>query len=126
MCGTSKTCFNGLDCFSKICFANGNIRTCAAAACDDNTLNGDETCKDAGGPTCYSRCGVDESCVVASDCNSGICNNLRCSAPVTTSMTNNAEEETDSQTLLYSSLMKTANAGGLESLYCNLPLSYQD
>ena len=41
LCSASKTCFTGLDCLSKICFANGNTRTCAAAACDDNTLNGD-------------------------------------------------------------------------------------
>ena len=61
-CGNDLDCDVDADCESSVCEG-----TCQAPSCNDNTQNGDETDVDCGG-SCPLGCGLDETCVEASDC----------------------------------------------------------
>ena len=67
------SCFSSRDCSEGVCDVHS--LTCLAAQCDDGVQNGDETCLDAGGPTCLARCPLDAACTS----NSRLCVN-RCEA----------------------------------------------
>lgn len=61
-------CHDGGDCLSGVCAAE----LCAAPACDDGVLNGDEAAADCGG-SCATKCDGGVPCSSASDCKHGGC-----------------------------------------------------
>jgi hypothetical protein len=71
-CGDEKMCVKGSDCFSGVC--SGTPRVCQIPTCSDNVKNGRETDVDCGGnnPLCQ-RCQPTQTCLVPSDCESGVC-----------------------------------------------------
>ena len=87
-CSPGDDCKVNADCDSHIC--DPKTMTCAAPACDDGHLNGDETDIDCGGAC--DPCGNTLSCVDNSDCVSGICENGNCQAPGCNDGVQNGEE----------------------------------
>jgi hypothetical protein len=69
-----------------VCFNN----MCAAAACNDAILNGDESDVDCGG-SC-APCADSETCNVAADCLNGVCTGNVCQAPSCTDAVLNGDE----------------------------------
>ncbi len=74
-CQRGDTCASPGDCESGICDASGASPVCAAPACGDGYVNGSETGVDCGGDVswCAARCPDGQGCLVAADCQSGIC-----------------------------------------------------
>ncbi len=90
-CGTGDTCGAAADCMSGVC--DGVTMQCSAATCTDSTTNGDETDVDCGG-SCPNACGTGDTCAVAGDCVSGVCDGvtMQCSAASCTDSTTNGDE----------------------------------
>lgn len=63
------------DCASGVCDPETNL--CAAATCDDNVENGDETAVDCGG-SCPEGCAVELPCEDDGDCQSNVCQQNIC------------------------------------------------
>ncbi len=86
-CIDGKLCLVAGDCESGVCADNGSgMTTCQTASCGDGVLNGDETDVDCGG-SCAADCADTLLCLVAADCQSGVCaddgmGTLKCSAPI--------------------------------------------
>ncbi len=59
--------------------------------CTDGVLNGTETGVDCGGPTC-SSCVPGQGCLVAGDCDSGVCTGNICQAPTCVDGVQNGSE----------------------------------
>jgi hypothetical protein len=74
-CEDDRRCKVGGDCASGVC-PKQTLR-CAAPACDDGVLNGDEPTADCGGG-CPDKCAVLDACEVADDCETTSCLNKRC------------------------------------------------
>jgi hypothetical protein len=70
-CADTKSCAVAADCTSGVC--NAGTKKCSAAACNDLAKNGSETDVDCGG-TCPTKCADTKSCLLATDCTSGVCN----------------------------------------------------
>jgi len=77
-------CRTGFDCTSGVCDPSGK---CAAPACDDQVLNGDETDLDCGG-SCSTKCTEGKKCNLDDQCETNICSapqwgdtTRRCRAP---------------------------------------------
>lgn len=85
--GACVECLTGESCASGICEASG---ACAAPACDDGVMNGTETDLDCGG-SC-SPCPDLAQCVVAEDCESGICGGGHCETPSCYDSVQNGDE----------------------------------
>ena len=68
----------------------GTYDTQPPAVCDDGITNGTETDQDCGGAC--DPCPADSACLVASDCESGLCLNRRCLSPSCTDGIQNGEE----------------------------------
>jgi len=71
LCADGRTCRSAADCQSNLC--NLTTHTCAADACSDGVVSGNETDVDCGG-SCSWKCATGASCKVAADCQNGICN----------------------------------------------------
>ena len=71
-CSAGQGCNANTDCQSSICDTVAPIPQCIAAGCIDTVKNGSETDVDCGGPLC-SPCVSGQTCSVATDCESGIC-----------------------------------------------------
>jgi hypothetical protein len=69
-CRDGQPCLGAADCKSKVC---GEDELCASATCMDGVRNGDELGVDCGGAFCDDGCGIGAPCVVATDCQSGLC-----------------------------------------------------
>ena len=116
-CAHGDGCMGDGDCLSGKC-TNG---VCAAPKCDDFRQNQDEVCIDAGGSTCVARCATGKRCVSHSDCVSNICehsgthNSTNLVAGVCGAVPAVAATMEVTQSSLYSSLMSSAQNGGLES-----------
>ncbi len=76
-CGPGQGCLAGTDCQGGTC-TNNICGGMAQGGCSDGIKNGTETDVDCGG-TC-AACGDGKSCLHASDCSSGSCNNNLCQA----------------------------------------------
>lgn len=78
VCEVGQACFDADDCVTGLC--NQLTSLCAADACSDGILNGDETDVDCGG-SCEA-CTPGRTCAGGSDCQSGVCHvsNLVCAA----------------------------------------------
>ena len=73
-CATSRQCPSGYDCAADgYCWRHGHVPM-SSDPCADQAQDGDETGVDCGGPTCPTRCPVDQGCAIAADCASGVCN----------------------------------------------------
>ncbi|HQY65133.1 MAG TPA: hypothetical protein PK141_27260 [Polyangiaceae bacterium] len=89
----ARGCTKPADCPSSVCVLATGV--CAPAACGDLTKNQDETDIDCGGAVCPA-CGSFRKCVLASDCQSGVCTGSVCQPPsCTDGVTNGAETGTD-------------------------------
>lgn len=81
-CAVGMKCTLLLDCQGNgLC--SGNPKTCQAPACDDLTLNGDETDLDCGGscaldPGAPKTCKTGLNCLLPADCTSGRCQSGQC------------------------------------------------
>src|SRR2546423_13049350 len=63
--------------------------------CGDNSINGDETDLDCGGPLC-TPCNAGKHCAVDKDCRSKICTAGACAAPsCTDGIVNGSESDVD-------------------------------
>jgi hypothetical protein len=70
-CADGNACVVGGDCASGVCYGG----VCAAPACGDGVLNGTETALDCGGSCApATKCAQGQTCAVAGDCQSGVCN----------------------------------------------------
>jgi hypothetical protein len=79
-CADTKSCAVAADCTSGVC--NAGTKKCSAAICTDLAKNGTETDVDCGG-TCATKCADTKSCLVGTDCTSGVCDagTHKCSVP---------------------------------------------
>ena len=80
LCAVGKHCNTNADCYSNYC-GTGNL--CAnppVATCVDGIKNQTESDIDCGGPC--PTCANGQACVTSVDCNSSICQNNVCQAPV--------------------------------------------
>jgi hypothetical protein len=83
-CGVDEICRSAADCESHVCFmTSASAGRCVEAKCDDGQQNGDESYVDCGGGGTCDRCADGDSCKVASDCESSVCDSedLVCSVP---------------------------------------------
>ena len=69
-CRDGQPCLDMVDCRSKVCGEDG---ACASATCSDAVRNADELGVDCGGSFCDDGCGIGIPCLVATDCESGLC-----------------------------------------------------
>ena len=67
------------------------VFTFQTPSCSDGVKNGNETDVDCGGSTC-GACGDNKGCLTATDCQSGLCNNNKCSAPTCSDGVKNGRE----------------------------------
>ncbi len=73
-CAVGELCTVPGDCASGLCYSESGVDTrCIATSCDDNSLSGDETDVNCGGPDCVG-CEVGKICDVPGDCASTYCN----------------------------------------------------
>jgi hypothetical protein len=70
-----------------------DANTCVAPQCNDNSLNGEETDVDCGGPTC-AGCALGDTCDTGGDCLSGACSGT-CQPSCTDGVLNNGETDED-------------------------------
>src|SRR6185436_20089437 len=75
-CAVGARCEVGSDCATWVC----NARACAAATCNDNVENQDETGVDCGG-VCPS-CADGQPCAIGADCQSAVCRGTGCAPGV--------------------------------------------
>jgi hypothetical protein len=77
-CANGDKCAAGTDCTSGFCYVTGGgagQKTCHADQCTDGMKDGTETDTDCGGSNMCARCGSNKSCMMDSDCQSGLsCN----------------------------------------------------
>jgi hypothetical protein len=89
-CGTGASCLDGDDCASLVC--GGAPASCQAATCSDGVENGGESAIDCGGATC-APCPPGATCIMGSDCASGVCSGAgTCALPTCFDATANAAE----------------------------------
>ncbi|CAF3872679.1 unnamed protein product, partial [Adineta steineri] len=73
LCNIGQTCNINSDC------QNGNchqlLKICAVPSCSDGNTNQDESAIDCGGNICTARCGLNQPCLINSDCTNGNCHN---------------------------------------------------
>lgn len=112
-CAVGMSCFSSRDCSEGVCDVHS--LTCLAAQCDDGVENGDETCLDAGGPTCLARCPLDAACNSNSDCASNRCEAGSCMLALVEEDTD-ADDSRGSSAFNTDSLIAVATTGGLNSL----------
>ena len=93
-CGDTKLCLTDTDCKSGVCRkpVGQTLYRCITASCIDKVKNGTETAKDCGGPDCSDRCSPGDTCVVPSDCLSGVCMTGKCKAPTCVDGVKNGNE----------------------------------
>ena len=72
-CDDGETCDINSDCGSGSCFPV-NASTSICVSCNNNKMDGNETCIDGGGSTCSRRCELGKGCKTGNDCQSGYCN----------------------------------------------------
>lgn len=70
-CAVGQSCADNSDCQSAYCDVGGTNTCLGPASCTDGVQNQDETDVDCGG-SC-PQCDLGESCLIAADCSSGIC-----------------------------------------------------
>ncbi len=87
-CDDLKKCVIDADCKSGVCADDGNGQlVCQIPACDDTVANGTETDVDCGGSCAPANLCADLlNCLVAGDCESGVCKDdgsgaLKCAVP---------------------------------------------
>ena len=81
-------CTKASDCTSKVC-AIGEGK-CNAPTHSDGVSNGDETDVDCGGSA--NKCDINKACLVAGDCQSGVCTGNSCQPPTFTDHVKNGTE----------------------------------
>ncbi|CAF1315197.1 unnamed protein product [Adineta ricciae] len=90
-CADSLGCTSGTDCTSGVCTSG----SCQAPTCTDGVKNGLETALDCGGNTCVSQnkqCADNLSCIIRTDCTSGVCTSGSCQTPTCTDGVKNGLE----------------------------------
>jgi hypothetical protein len=93
-CGSGEGCAVEMDCETQLVCTR---ETCAPPACTDGAQNGAETDTDCGGAEDCPRCSEGDSCIVGSDCTSGVCGDAdTCAAPTCfDEVENGGESDTD-------------------------------
>lgn len=87
LAGVCVECLDGGACDSGVCGADG---ACAAPACDDGVPNGPETDLDCGGGC--APCADLATCLVPTDCESGVCGGGHCEVPTCYDLVTNSDE----------------------------------
>ncbi len=54
-------------------YRNKNLLFKVSPTCTDNIKNQDETDIDCGGLQCITRCNINQTCLITSDCNNATC-----------------------------------------------------
>jgi hypothetical protein len=90
-CGDGKSCLIGADCSSNSCPVG--TKKCTAGTCTDLAKNNSETDIDCGG-TCPNKCTDGKSCLIPTDCTSGVCDSgtKKCLAPTCSDGVKNGTE----------------------------------
>lgn len=90
-CLVGQFCAADEDCLSNICDLQNLV--CLDPSCSDLRVNQDETDVDCGGSTC-APCADNLACLVAADCQSGVCDmNNTCAVPSCTDGVANGSEQ---------------------------------
>lgn len=89
-CTVNQSCTAAGDCDQGVCTGN----KCQAATSSDSVKNGSETDVDCGGgaPTNAPTCGTNGACLVAGDCDSGVCTANKCKAATSSDNVQNGTE----------------------------------
>jgi hypothetical protein len=93
-CAADAICLDADDCESRVCLqTSATTKRCAEATCEDEVQNGGETDIDCGGTGCET-CPDGARCVMASDCQSSVCDSVSvtCSEPACTDDVRNGDE----------------------------------
>jgi hypothetical protein len=76
-CALGKKCGAPGDCVSRLCV----MGVCSPSSCTNGIADGAETDVDCGGASTCPRCGYNKACTLGTDCLSGSCMSLLCTAP---------------------------------------------
>lgn len=93
-CKTDLVCRGPDDCESHVCLMTSSTSgRCADSTCDDGKQNGQESHVDCGGGLC-DACADGDPCVVATDCQSSVCDTQSklCSVPACNDQVRNGNE----------------------------------
>ncbi|HET9989096.1 MAG TPA: DUF4215 domain-containing protein, partial [Kofleriaceae bacterium] len=94
-CADTKKCAVNNDCTNGYCNLLVSPHVCATPTCTDLAKNGSETDLDCGGTTCDGlghTCADGKTCLIAADCQSGVCTGNVCQVPTCTDTVQNGSE----------------------------------
>ncbi|MBN1386380.1 hypothetical protein JW968_05405 [Candidatus Woesearchaeota archaeon] len=81
-CANGRMCLQNRDCMTGFCDASTYLCEDYIDLCNNGIKDQDETDMDCGGGLCMQKCGLNQTCVVNSDCQSGNCADGYCGEPV--------------------------------------------